>query len=211
MTSTTTATSTTTPAPENESLVAHVMRSCKNAVTNCFGCIQTSDEFAKIKYKAYQIESRKKTFGVTYLNLIQEKASEESLNACLNAALADVSVFEKDIQVLQAEIDRVNQETRVKIETTKPGVAASAATGTTPAAAVVTATVPTTTTTTPATVVVEPIVPETAKPIAATDATAPVVTSTPLGSHSAGPTPVDATQEVSLEHGPTIAAVGETS
>jgi hypothetical protein len=125
------------PPPEDESLFGHVGRVCKNSVTKCFGCVQTSDEYAKIKYKEHQIDSRKKAFGVAYMNLILEKATEEALNACLEKAQAEIAVFAEEIQVLQAEIDRVNQSTKEKI-VVKPGtVAASAAVPAAAAAAAV--------------------------------------------------------------------------
>jgi hypothetical protein len=46
-----TSTPTNTPPPEEEGLLAHIGRACKNATTKCFGIAQTSDEYAKIKYK----------------------------------------------------------------------------------------------------------------------------------------------------------------
>jgi hypothetical protein len=125
------------PPPENESLFGHVGRVCKNSVTKCFGCVQTSDEYAKIKYKEHQIDSRKKAFGVAYINLTLEKSTEEALKGCLEKAQADIVVFTEEIQVLQAEIDRVNHVTKEKI-VAKPGtVTASAAVPTAAAPAAV--------------------------------------------------------------------------
>jgi hypothetical protein len=138
------------PPPENESLFGHVGRVCKNSVTKCFGCVQTSDEYAKIKYKEHQIDSRKKAFGVAYINLTLEKATEEALNACLEKAQAEIAVFTEEIQVLQAEIDRVNHATKEKI-VVKPGtfaasaaVPAAAASAAVPAAAAPAAAAPAT-------------------------------------------------------------------
>lgn len=121
--------STPTPPPQDkeESVFAHIGRSCANTFHKCFGCVQTSDEKAKIKYKEYQIESRKKAFGVDYLNLLASSASEEELKACIDTAQTDITNFESEIKVLEEEIARVNTETEKKISSTKPDQSAVAA------------------------------------------------------------------------------------
>jgi hypothetical protein len=117
----------TPPSTDDESVVQHLMRSAKNAVTKCFGCVQTSDEKAKIKYKEYQIETRKKAFGVAYINTLRNSNSADgaTLQGCIDEALADIAKMEKEIAELQNEIDRVEGATREKI-LPKPGVAAAA-------------------------------------------------------------------------------------
>jgi predicted RNase H-like nuclease (RuvC/YqgF family) len=99
------------------------------------GCISTSDEKAKIKYKEYQIENRKKKFGVDYMNLkLKEGGStDDELKACIDTCLEDLEKLNKEIADLEAEIDRVNTATEAKI-IKKPG-AEGAATGTAAASA----------------------------------------------------------------------------
>jgi hypothetical protein len=72
------------------------------------------------------------------LKLVEDKADTDALKACLDKALADIAVLEGEIEVLQAEIDRVNHTTKSKI-VTKPGAA------TTPTAAAAATTTPATT------------------------------------------------------------------
>lgn len=123
--------------PDNdESIFAHVARVCKNSCTKCFGAVQTTDEYAKIKYKEYQIDSRKKQFGIDFLKLVHENASEQDKQACIDKVLGDTAAIEKEIDVLRAEIERVNTVTKEKI-VPKPGApaATAAAAPTAPAAA----------------------------------------------------------------------------
>ena len=130
-----------------EGLIAHVVRVCKNSCTKCFGVVQTTDEYAKIKYKEYQIENRKKQFGVDYFELLTNpNATEAEKQTCIDAVLKDTATVTKEIEVLQQEIERVQQTTKDKI-VAKPGTTATTATTTTttpPAATAVEA--PTTTT-----------------------------------------------------------------
>jgi hypothetical protein len=126
---------------KEESIFQHVGRVCQNAFTKCFGFAQTADELAKIKLKEHQIESRKKNFGVAYLNLLNETATPAALQSCIDTALADIAVLQADIVTLQAEVDRVNNVTKEKI-VPKPssggGGGAAANTTTTPATATTT-------------------------------------------------------------------------
>ena len=109
------------PPAEDESLVQHVTRSTRNCFHSVFGCLQTSDEKAKIRYKEYLIEARKKKFGVDYINLkkasTEEKGNEETLEQCLQQCLNDIEAMEQEIAVLRQEVDRVENETRSKIQT----------------------------------------------------------------------------------------------
>ena len=118
------------PPPQDESIFAHVIRVCKNSCTKCFGVVQTTDEYAKIKYKEYQIESRKKQFGMDFYKLVIDNASDADKQACIDKVLADTATIEKEIDVLQAEIERVNKATNEKI-IAKPGSAPAATTTTT--------------------------------------------------------------------------------
>jgi hypothetical protein len=125
----------TPPNPDNdESHFAHIARICKNSCTKCFGAVQTTDEYAKIKYKEYQIDSRKKQFGVDFLKLVHENATEEDKKACIDKALADTATIDKEIDTLRAEIERVKVATQQKI-VPKPGTPAAAATTATTAPA----------------------------------------------------------------------------
>jgi hypothetical protein len=103
-----------TPA-DNETLLQHITRSTKNFFISCFGCIQTSDEKAKIRYYQYLIESRKKAFGVEYVNLLKASASQADLGACVQKCLKDIDRIYEDIATLNAEVEKVTGETKKRI------------------------------------------------------------------------------------------------
>ena len=68
------------------------------------------------------------------MNAVKENSSPEALKAILDGALADIEKIHKEIEVLQAEIDRVNHVTKEKI-VAKPAAAGAAATTAAAAAA----------------------------------------------------------------------------
>lgn len=119
------------PPAEDESLFQHVARSTRNCFHSVFGCLQTSDEKAKIAYKEYLIESRKKKFGVDFINLRKtataEDGKEDALEECLQKCLKDIEGMEQEIASLRQEIDRVEKETKSKIQV-KPGTASATTT-----------------------------------------------------------------------------------
>jgi hypothetical protein len=133
--------------------------------------------------KLFSIESRKKAFGVAYLNAVKENSSPEALKAIVDEALADTEKIQKEIDVLQAEIDRVNNVTKDKIVAAKPGKGAAttaATTGatTTAAAAVAPETAAAPTPATPAPATPAPVAPVTPAPAVA-PATPPTAPATP--------------------------------
>jgi hypothetical protein len=114
-------------APQEETLVQHTSRGCMNFFTGCFGEIQKSDEFAKIKYKETQIAGRKKAFGVEYLDLLAAEATPEALAECTKKAQDDMKKIMDEIEELQKDIERVDAHTKTKI-VGKPDTAAASAT-----------------------------------------------------------------------------------
>jgi chromosome segregation ATPase len=108
------------PPEEDESLVQHIVRSAKNSFQQAFGCIQTSDEKAKIKYKEYRMENRKKAFGVEYMNMKRVNATEEELKNCVTRCGEDLDVIKQEIETLEGEIKRVDDAVKSKI-VAKPG------------------------------------------------------------------------------------------
>jgi transposase-like protein len=157
-----------------EGLIAHILRVCKNSCTKCFGVVQTTDEYAKIKYKEYQIESRKKQFGVDFYQLVSNpNTTEADKQACIDAVLNDTAAVAKEIEVLKQEIERVKQSTQEKI-VSKPGTTTTtttAAAPTTSAAVEAPTPNPTTTTTTAPT----STAPEVSTGVEVTPTTSPMV------------------------------------
>jgi hypothetical protein len=124
--------------PKEEGIGAHIVRVCRNSCTKCFGAVQTTDEYAKIKYKEFQIENRKKQFGVDFYKLVVNKdTTEQAKQDCINAVLADTKLVEGEIEALKLEIQRVDQATKEKI-VQKPGAPVAAAAPTASAAAATT-------------------------------------------------------------------------
>jgi hypothetical protein len=97
------ANSTFIPPTEEETVLAHIARSTQNAFYSCFGCLQTSKEKAMIRYKEYEIEQRKKEFGVDYMNL-KKQGQENQLQDCVDTALFRIAMFETEIQNLMTTI-----------------------------------------------------------------------------------------------------------
>ena len=116
-----------------------MIRVCKNSCTKCFGIVQTTDEYAKIKYKEYQIESYKKQFGIDYFQLlINPNSTEREKQDCIDAVLNHTANVTKEIEVLQQEIDRVKHATQEKI-VAKPGTTGTGTTTTSTGTAAATA------------------------------------------------------------------------
>jgi hypothetical protein len=101
------------PPPANESLPHHLIRSAKNAFYACFGFLQTSKEKTLIKFREYEIEQRKKAFGVTYLNN-KKQGLDDNLPASVEAALKDIAVLENEIHVLRQQVETKTQVTKSK-------------------------------------------------------------------------------------------------
>ena len=98
-----------------ETLAQSTARSTKNAFTGCFGFLRKTDELAKITFKESQITSRKKAFGVEYMDLLAANAKPEELEACVQRALDDTKELRDQIAELEKEIARVDEETQKKI------------------------------------------------------------------------------------------------
>jgi hypothetical protein len=185
---------------DDESLIQHVARSTKNFFISCFGCIQTSDEKAKIKYHQYLIETRKKAFGVEYVNLLRAKAPQSDLDACLEKCLKDIGRIDEDIAELNAVVDKVTGETKSKIA--KPP--AKAATATTTAASTTSAS-----TTAASTTATAPTSANTAAPAAPSPApsapadAAPTGTTTPATTSAT--TPAEAPAPATADSAPAAA------
>jgi hypothetical protein len=83
------------PPREKEATGQRAVRSTKNVFTRCFGCIQTSDDKAKIKFKEILIANRQKAFGVLYIDMVRNKSTEEVslFSFLLNASLVEVGIL----------------------------------------------------------------------------------------------------------------------
>lgn len=112
-------TPTTIPPSPEEGVVAHVARSTKNGFYSCFGCMQTSPDKAKILYTEYEIEQRKKIFGVEYMNLLKNStnaaATASQLQACIDRAMREIGELEAVVTELRSSIAKKEQEMNSKM------------------------------------------------------------------------------------------------
>lgn len=155
-------------------------------MASTFACFANTKEKTIITKLEYDIASRKKAFGVEYLNIL-EKATEvdkkeADLEACVDKAMADIRKIKEEIKTHQAEVEMTNEELEKKLK--HANAAASAATASTPTsttaveqASSTPAPVPaaaTVTTPTPTPVVSTPV-PVAEAPVPVTETPAPVV------------------------------------
>ena len=152
----TTKTASTTTAPASakasggggdESLFQHVKRSTRNCIASTISCSKNTKEKTIMKKIEFDITSRKKKFGVDYLNLKETNASPEELQACIDAATADIQVLKEQIQEKERAIGANQEELQRTIAANAApaaAAAAAAASATTTQAAAATATASTT-------------------------------------------------------------------
>ena len=95
-------------------------RKTKNVFQYALGSVKKSDPYAKMKYKEHLIAKRKKEFGVTYINMIRNRAKQEELQFAVESCNKDVDILLQEIQELKAKIDMLDCETRANIKH-KPG------------------------------------------------------------------------------------------
>lgn len=96
-------------------------------------CGKNTKEKALIQKLRFDLEARKKTFGVDYMNKVKAGADEEELKLVLETASKDIEEFERQIKEKEDIIEGNTAEAQKKIETNKSG--GKPATETTPAPA----------------------------------------------------------------------------
>ncbi len=110
-----------------ESIVDKVKRLANNCAQSTLLCCFKAKEQSQIAILEQQIASRKGKFGVDYVNLVEKKASEEELKACLSQALTDINALQAKINEHYDVIDEKEAEAKKKIVV--PASAASGETG----------------------------------------------------------------------------------
>jgi hypothetical protein len=120
-----------------ETLMEHLTRATSNCIAATFACFSNTKEKTIITKLEFDIASRKKAFGVEYINII-EKATEDDkkdadLKACVDKAIADIRKIHEEIKAHQAEVEATNIELEQKTRPPTPKPVPAAATVTTPA------------------------------------------------------------------------------
>jgi hypothetical protein len=92
-----------------------VVRLTRNTWTRCVGFVKKSDKLTKIQIRNEQIKSRKRQFGLEYLTLLRENASDDQLMISLHSALSRIDALEDDIRRLRETATAINAATKSKI------------------------------------------------------------------------------------------------
>lgn len=99
------ATTTTTTTPENKG---------SGGMSNCFSsagfCCFKFKEQTQISALEFKIANRQKKFGVDYMNLVEQKASQAALKECLKEAMRDITALQTQVNEHYDSIDQKKQE-----------------------------------------------------------------------------------------------------
>ncbi len=104
-----------------------VARATKNLGHRVRSHGSNAKEGAHVKKLEYDISKRMKTFGVTYMDLLDKAATDEELQECVNAALEDVGKLKDKIQGHSQKKEKNKEELQRRIQGSKksPGKAST--------------------------------------------------------------------------------------
>ena len=110
-----------TSADGDENAVLKLWKNVQENVLKAWVATKTGSvnvkEVALIKKIEFDIDSRKRKFGIDYLTLkLDGQAGEEALQACVNEALFDIENLKKQITEHELVINSNNEDMRKKIE-----------------------------------------------------------------------------------------------
>lgn len=110
-----------TSADGDENAVLKLWKNVQENVLKAWVATKTGSvnakEVALIKKIEFDIESRKRKFGVDYLTLkLDGQTGEEALEACINEAIFDIENLKKEIKEKEILIDSNNEDMRKKVE-----------------------------------------------------------------------------------------------
>lgn len=106
----------------NESFIDKVKRKLGNCWATTLSCGKNAKESTIIAKLNFDIETRKKNFGVAYMNKIKSGASEEDLAVVVDKAKKDIAELERQVKEKEDAIEGNKEKLRQKIEESKsPG------------------------------------------------------------------------------------------
>jgi hypothetical protein len=111
-----------------------VMGNCGQATGLC--CFKAKEN-TQIQAVRFQKTQRQKQFGVDYMNLLEQNATNAKLQTCLDKAMAEIERLQYEIDRHHTKIDRKTEKVNEQIQTTPDGGTAPAeqpSTSTRPAA-----------------------------------------------------------------------------
>jgi hypothetical protein len=90
-------------------------RLAMNTWIRCLGLSKKSQLLLRQKVKQLEVQDCKKTFGIRYMDLVENDASDEALQACIDQAIVQIGGITNAIFEIRTAIDRLDDETRSKL------------------------------------------------------------------------------------------------
>jgi len=85
-------------------------RKTKNKLISSLGFAQKSDYLAKAKLKKHWLKGRKQRFGFSYMDMLENGASADDLERCVQTARQDMQVIKNDITLLKGAIEKTRKK-----------------------------------------------------------------------------------------------------
>ena len=99
-----------------ESCRQRVVRKSTNSWLRLVGLYQKSGKVAKAKVKQVQLENRKKRFGVSYMDMVLSKNSEDKdLQNYASSSREEILTLQGDINLLKTEARGIDERTKRKL------------------------------------------------------------------------------------------------
>lgn len=108
-----------TETPESkESFWQRIQRQSSNVLASTKAKSVNVKESAIIKKLRYDIQQRKKIFGIDYLTLLKETegTTAEDLQNCIDAALSDIDKIQEEITEHEKTISNTQESLQLKIQ-----------------------------------------------------------------------------------------------
>jgi hypothetical protein len=100
---------------KGESFTECFSRKTRNAWACTVGLASKSSMLTSVQIKKLEMQSRKKQFGIDYLNLERSGATNDELQACIDSARDDIERLAGEIDNRKAKMAGVDEKTREKL------------------------------------------------------------------------------------------------
>lgn len=100
---------------KRESVKQRCGRVAKNVWTQTVGISAKATPTFRILCLERELKDRKRAFGIRYIDLLQNDASNEHLQECVGQAHVDVVEVEQKIIEMKIAIDQIAEKTRTKL------------------------------------------------------------------------------------------------
>ena len=88
-------------------------------------CCFKAQSNTKMQVLEFQIKQRQKKFGIDYMTLVENGASEQTLKSCLKQAQDEIAELQREIDELDSEIGNKERETKEKMNESGGGGSSS--------------------------------------------------------------------------------------